>query len=100
MQKLALVNAVGQRIPMYYPPIPWLVKHAADVVNRFLVMSDGATAFERVEGWKSSAEMHEFALPVMHRVSGKSQWGGGGGVCQNVGMRASGWASTLSQEKT
>ena len=75
VHKLALDNLVGRRIPIEHPCIPWLVQHAADVVNRYLVMSDGTTAYERVKRRKSSAVMHEFALPVMHRVSGAVQGG-------------------------
>ena len=49
----------------------WLVEHAADVINKALVMSDGSTAYERIKGRKNHGEMLEFARPVMHRVSGK-----------------------------
>ena len=49
----------------------WLVEHAADVINRALVMADGSTAYERVKGRKSQGEMLEFGSPVLHRVCGK-----------------------------
>ena len=75
VHKLALENATGKRLEIDHSCIPWLVEHAADVVNRYLVMRDGTTAYERVKGRKSSAEMHEFGHPVLHRVSGKVQGG-------------------------
>ena len=52
VHKLALENAVGKRIPIDHPCIPWLVQHAVDLVNRFLVMKDGTTAYQRVKGAK------------------------------------------------
>ena len=60
-----------KRLPSDHPVLGWLVMHAADVINRALVMSDGSTAYERVKGRKSQGEMFEFASPVLHRVCGK-----------------------------
>lgn len=71
--KPALENAVGQRIPIGHPCIPWLVQHAADLVNRFRVMKDGTTAYQPVKKRKSSSEMHEFCFPLLHCVSGEVQ---------------------------
>ena len=76
VHKLALENRVGQKIPIGHPCLAWLVRHAADVVNRYLIMQDGTTAYERVKRRKYTAEMMEFAHPVLHRVSGKVQGGG------------------------
>ena len=75
VHKLALEHLVGQRIAISHPCIAWLVKHAVDVVNRYLVMSDGSTAYQRLKLRKCTATMYPFALPVLHRVSGTVQGG-------------------------
>ena len=73
--KLALENAVGQRVAVSHPCMAWLVKHAVDIVNRYLVMADGTTAYQRLKLRKCTAEMHPFATPILHRVSGAVQGG-------------------------
>ena len=75
VHKLALENLVGQQIPIGHPCMAWLVRHAADVVNRYLVMKDGTTSYERIKGRKFTDVMRVFAHPVLHRVSGKVQGG-------------------------
>ena len=57
---------------------PWLVLHAADVLNKFLVGADGQTAYERVKGRAYNGVMLEFASVVLYKLSAKVQ----GGVMQ------------------
>ena len=54
---------------------PWLVIHSADVLNKFLVGSDGLTAYERIKGRAFSGVMLEFGCVVLYKVSMKVQGG-------------------------
>ena len=38
VHKVALDNAVGQRVPINHSCIPWLVQHSADLVNSCIVV--------------------------------------------------------------
>ena len=43
----ALETKIGQRLKESSPIIEWLVKAAADMINRFQVGEDGKTSFQR-----------------------------------------------------
>ena len=46
----ALEKKVGVVFPSEHPVTAWLVEHASDVLSKYLVGSDGHTAFERLFG--------------------------------------------------
>ena len=54
---------------------PWLVIHSADVLNKYLVGSDGPTAYERIKGRAFSGVILEFGSVVLYKVSSKVQGG-------------------------
>ena len=57
MIKDALESRSGRRVDGYHPAVPWMMTHAASVVNRGRKCDEGFTAY-RV--WKGS----EFTKPV------------------------------------
>ena len=48
--KDAMDTKYGKKYGGEHPPMPWLVKHAADVINRTRIGIDGNTAFRRWKG--------------------------------------------------
>ena len=50
--------------------MPWLVRHAGWIRNRFVVKSDGRTAYERWKGKKFNKELVEFGERVMYLKPG------------------------------
>ena len=63
---------------MKHNSFPWLVLHAADVLNTFLVGPDGLTAYERIKGRAYSSVMLEFGSGVLYKLSAHVE----GGVVQ------------------
>ena len=53
----------------------WLVRHAADLLNKRHVGKDGRTAYERMRGRPYRGELLAFGTPILHRISGKVQGG-------------------------
>ena len=75
VHKLALETRIGCRLEVSQSIFSWLVEHAADILNKFVVGADGRTAFQRLKGRKYTGTVLEFCSPVMFRVSGKVQGG-------------------------
>ena len=50
--KLDLEHRLTTRLEVTHPVFAWLVEHAVDLHNKFLVGSDGKTAYERLKGKK------------------------------------------------
>ena len=69
--KLDLEHRLTTRLEVTCPVFAWLVEHAVDLHNKFLVGSDGKTAYERLKGKKYHGEVLPCASPVMLRVSEK-----------------------------
>ena len=84
---LDLSERVGQRVSVQSRCFPWLVEHAADLLNKCHVASDGRTAFERLKGRPHRGQLHPFGVAVMFRMAGKVP---GGGRCASVGIQGSG----------
>lgn len=61
----------GKEIDVQSAVFEWLVEHAVDVVNKFLVGIDGRTAFQRLKGKTYRGETLPFCAKVMYRVCGK-----------------------------
>ncbi len=49
--------------------MPWLVKHAANIMNRYQVKKNVKTAYEMVKGRKFRREVAEFGECIMYIVS-------------------------------
>ena len=47
--------------------IPWMIEHAASMINRYQVSEDGKTAYERVKGKKATVLGLEFGETVLFR---------------------------------
>ena len=50
--------------------IPWLVKHAADLINRYVVQSDGKTAHQKWKGVSFKNVVPEFGERVQYLEAG------------------------------
>ena len=48
------------------PAIPWMVQHAAGILNRYRLGSDGKTAYQRVKGRKFQRDVVEFGECVWY----------------------------------
>ena len=66
-----------------HPAFPWLVVHAADVLNKFQVQTNGLTPYENVKGRAYSGLMLEFGSVVLHKTSAKVQ----GGIMEPTWMK-------------
>ena len=75
LQKLALEERLGEKLPITHRAFPWLIEHAVDVLNKLQVGKDGRTAFERLKGKKFRGLLLPFGTTVMARVSGRVQGG-------------------------
>ena len=62
--------------------MPWLVEHAADMLNKYVVGKDGRTPYERIHGKRCKGEMFEFGRKVSHMFPGKH---GGGSMKERWG---------------
>ena len=75
--KLATAEHVGG-ISVKHAAFPWMVMHAADVLNKCQVQSDGRTAYEKIKGREYGGVLFEFGSRVLFKVSAKVQGGGDG----------------------
>ena len=65
--KLALENRLGVKITATHPIMAWLATHAGDLLNKFVVGSDGKTSYELIKGKKFNKALVEFGEKVMYR---------------------------------
>jgi hypothetical protein len=63
----ALEGKAGVTLPSGHPVTAWLVEHVADVLTKYLVGSDGHTAYERLFGKQAREEGLEFGEQVLFR---------------------------------
>ena len=63
--KLALEARIAEKIAETSDLIPWMVRHAAMLVNIGQRGGDGRTAWERVSGRKSNREVPELGGRIM-----------------------------------
>ena len=61
----------GIEVNVGHPMLPWIVRHAAWLLNRYLVHSDGCTSYQR--RWEKSytSPLCEFAETIQYRATGK-----------------------------
>ena len=78
--KLSLETRVKGRIPNEHSVMAWLVEHAAYMLNRCRLGTDGRTAYGRLHGKESTARICEFGervlwfVPKKHRAKLDSRW--------------------------
>ena len=63
--KLSLENRIKAKIPETSAMLEWMIPHASDCINRYLVGKDGRTAFYRVHNKQFAATVFEFGEQVM-----------------------------------
>ncbi len=62
--KLALEARIGAEIPEEHPIIPWVIRHAAQVINRHRIGEDGLTRHRRLKGKNFDKEVAEIGESV------------------------------------
>ena len=68
------------RLPNHHAVMAWLVEHAAYMLNRCSLGTDGRTAYGRLHGKESTARLCEFAervlwfVPKKHRAKLDARW--------------------------
>ena len=73
--KTDLEQRTGEALPQSSPVFDWLVRHAADLVNKREVGRDRMTPWQRLRGCVYSGELLPFGCAVLHRLSGKMRGG-------------------------
>ena len=74
--KIALEARLGSPIHVNDPIFPWIVEHARETINKYLVGgADGKAPYERVHGKTWIGQASEFGSVVHYRKSGKPQGG-------------------------
>ena len=68
---LDLSCRVRGSVSVHSPVFPWLVEHAADLLNKCHVASDGKSAYERLKKRPHRGELLPFGATVMFRIAGK-----------------------------
>ena len=66
--KLQLENNYGIHLSTTHPIIPWLVKHAAYLLNRYSVHSDGNTSYYRRWNKEHKTPICEFGETVLYMI--------------------------------
>ena len=69
--KLALETRPNARLPNDHPVMSWLIEHAAYLLNRFQLSTDGRTAYGRLHGKEASERICDFAECVLWYVPKK-----------------------------
>ncbi len=64
----ALESAVGERIHLDHPVVPWMVRHAAHTITQSRVRENGRTAYQLMKGRRSNAKLVPFAETVLFKV--------------------------------
>ena len=66
---------LGSAIDPNLPIFEWIVRHSADLLNKFSVGVDGRTPWQRLRGVPYKGEMVSIGARIMHRLSGRMQGG-------------------------
>ena len=78
--KMSLERRVKGRLANDHPVMAWLVEHAAYMLNRCKLDTDGRTAYGRLHGKESTARLCEFGerilwfVPKKHRAKLDARW--------------------------
>ena len=65
--RLVLQARLGQRLPATSPVMPWVVRHAAWLITRFVVRPSGHTACELLRGRATAASSSRWARRCSRR---------------------------------
>ena len=68
--KLSTEDHLG-RFGVEHPSFPWLVMHAADVINKFREDAGGKTPYEKIRGRPYTGVMHEFGACILYKTAAK-----------------------------
>ena len=63
--KSSLEERQGRKLPREHMAVPWLVRHSAEIIDRYAVGSDGRTNYQRRKGKKFGGQMLEFGEAIM-----------------------------------
>ena len=69
--KLALEARISARIPSASPIMHWMVEHAASLLTKYHVGSDGRTGYARLHGRETKEKLVEFGETIMWFVPRK-----------------------------
>jgi hypothetical protein len=78
--KMSTEQRVKGRLPNDHPVMAWLIEHAAYMLNRCKLGTDGRTAYGRLHGKESMARLCEFGerilwyVPKKHRAKLDARW--------------------------
>ena len=78
--KMSLEYRLKSRLPNKHAVMAWLVEHAAYMLNRCKLGTDGRTAYGRLHGKESTARLCEFGervlwyVPKKHRAKLDARW--------------------------
>lgn len=67
---------LGNNMRSYHSVLAWMVEHAADVISKYEVGTDGRTVYERMKGNPCSHEIVEFGehISSLSIPSGRNMW--------------------------
>ena len=65
--KSSLESRLGRKVSLTHPAVPWMIKHAANVINCFVIRACGKTSFERIKGRRCIEPIAEFGEIVFFR---------------------------------
>ena len=71
--KLSLESNIKARLPAEHPIMAWLVEHAAYLLNRFVLGTDGRTAWGRLHGKECTERICEFGEKILWYVPKKQR---------------------------
>ena len=71
--KLALETNINARLPAEHPVMAWLVEHAAYLLNRCVLGTDGRTAWGRLHGKEATERICQFGEKVLWYVPKKQR---------------------------
>ena len=69
--KSALEKRIGEEVMSDHPVLPWMITHAAELVNRYQKGKDGRTAHYRWKGKVFKKKVVEFGEVVLYLIEGK-----------------------------
>ena len=61
---------LGERVNENHSTLPWMIRHASFIINRFNVGQDGKTPYERWKQKKFKGELVEFGEKIMYLKMG------------------------------
>ena len=68
--KSALESRLGKEVSAEHPALPWLIMHAANLLNRYHKGQDGCTAYRRLKGKDFEQGVAEFGEEIWYMPPG------------------------------